>query len=523
MESDKIIAPRTDKIIAPRTDDPDNRAAMFAELERQASAGWKWFAGFCCFFFAIVLAVGLLIEVPYIALIPGTARDTEPLLSVEGTESFPSGGEILYTTVSVRQEINLWEYLRARSDDESEIVPAQAVLGDRTVEENREFNLELMNSSKQVAVAVALEKLGFNSVQTDAVVVRQLVADTPASNTLVLGDSILAIDGMATPDSSTLVAILSSKEPGDEIELTVQSFTAEGAEQATEAVSVVLDENPSTVDHALLDAVVMGAEGSSVQCDVDNDGQLDDGQSIPVLLPGQTILCSSDAIDGSGIRVDGSGMVPSGSVCDCDIDDVTTWPADPSSYEAATFDESELLEDGSSPTPAIVVRPDGQTEGQYLVRNNGRASFLGIMPADRLLFESDFGFEVDFDTGNVGGPSAGLAFSLAVLDQLTEGELTGGAKVAVTGTIDASGNVGAVGGVPQKAAAVRDLKADIFIVPVELGEAELDRVRAIAGDNLEIVPVATLDEALAVLEDLGGDIDSIDRYAEEIRAQADKP
>jgi len=108
-----------------------DQAKVFAELERQASAGWKWFGGFCAFFCFIVFLVGVLIEVPYIALVPGSARDTEPLLSVDGTDSFASEGEILYTTVSVRQEINLWEYLLIRTDDESEVVPAQCSSSDR--------------------------------------------------------------------------------------------------------------------------------------------------------------------------------------------------------------------------------------------------------------------------------------------------------------------------------------------------------------------------------------------------------
>jgi len=333
----------------------------------------------------------------------------------------------------------------------------------------------------------------------------------------------LAIDGEVTLDSLALVEILSGKSPGDEVELTVQSFTEEGAGEATKSVSVVLAENPSTIDHALVDVAVTGADGTNISCDVDNDGQFDGVQVVPVLAPGQTVVCTSDATDVNDLSVGGSSVVPTESECDCDLGDVATWPTDSSRYETATFDDSQLLDDGSSPTPSIVVRPDSQVEGQFTVANNGLASFLGILPADRLAFGSGFGFEVDFDTGNVGGPSAGLAFSLALLDQLTEGELTGGAKVAVTGTIDARGSVGAVGGVPQKAAAVRDLQADVFIVPLSLGEDELERVRAIAGDSLVIVAVATLDEALEVLAGLGGNVDAIDRFAQEMAAKGDKP
>ena len=59
--------------------------------------------------------------------------------------------------------------------------------------------------------------------------------------------------------------------------------------------------------------------------------------------------------------------------------------------------------------------------------------------------------KVAVDTAGIGGPSAGLAMTLAILDDLTPGDLTGGKRVAVTGTIDPSGNVGEIGGIEQKA------------------------------------------------------------------------
>jgi len=91
--------------------------------------------------------------------------------------------------------------------------------------------------------------------------------------------------------------------------------------------------------------------------------------------------------------------------------------------------------------------------------------------------------------------------------------LTGGAKVAVTGTISADGGVGPVGGVAQKAAAVRDLGLETFIVPMSLGEDAIAEARAVAGDEVEIIPVANLDEALAALASLGGKVEAIDEFA----------
>jgi PDZ domain-containing protein len=100
----------------------------------------------------------------------------------------------------------------------------------------------------------------------------------------------------------------------------------------------------------------------------------------------------------------------------------------------------------------------------------------------------------------VGGPSAGLAFSLGVIDVLTPGELTGGERVAVTGTIDGNGDVGPVGGVAQKTAVVVDEGYDVFLVP----RSEVEVARRRAGDHVRVVGVDTLREALDALESLGG-------------------
>jgi PDZ domain-containing protein len=141
------------------------------------------------------------------------------------------------------------------------------------------------------------------------------------------------------------------------------------------------------------------------------------------------------------------------------------------------------------------------------------SAFLGVALSDQAEPVDDLGFTVDIDSGSVGGPSAGLAFTLAILDALTAGELTGGATVAVTGTIDVAGRVGAVGGVVQKAAAVRDMGADLFIVPAGLPEGELAEVMDRAGDDLKVVPVDDLEQALAALAQVGGEVAAVEEFA----------
>ncbi len=157
-----------------------------------------------------------------------------------------------------------------------------------------------------------------------------------------------------------------------------------------------------------------------------------------------------------------------------------------------------------------VTQPDGSERRDVAVplasdpEQQGR-TVLGVFLRS---FKRDFTlpFPVDIQSGNIGGPSAGLAFTLGVIDSLTAGELTGGRKVAVTGTIELDGRVGDVGGVAQKTAAVRASGAEVFIVPA--GEYETAKARA--GNKLLVIKVTTLQEALDALHGLGGQIPTVD-------------
>ena len=128
---------------------------------------------------------------------------------------------------------------------------------------------------------------------------------------------------------------------------------------------------------------------------------------------------------------------------------------------------------------------------------------IGILPYETA--SVDLPFEMTIDTGEIGGPSAGLAFALTLIDELTDGDLLGGLDVAVTGTIELDGSVGAIGGLPQKASAVRQAGLDYFLVPATQSAEELAAAREIAGDGVELIPVSNVDEALAALAELGGD------------------
>lgn len=107
-------------------------------------------------------------------------------------------------------------------------------------------------------------------------------------------------------------------------------------------------------------------------------------------------------------------------------------------------------------------------------------------------------FPLSLDEGDVGGPSAGLMHALAIIDVLTEGELTKGHVIAGTGTIDLEGTVGPIGGIRQKVPAAEAAGASHILVPQGNYEEALTAER----EGIEIVSVASIDEALAFLETL---------------------
>ncbi|MDF2579906.1 MAG: ATP-dependent serine peptidase containing a domain protein [Microbacterium sp.] len=119
----------------------------------------------------------------------------------------------------------------------------------------------------------------------------------------------------------------------------------------------------------------------------------------------------------------------------------------------------------------------------------------------------DFPIDVTLQLDNVGGPSAGMMFALGIIDTLTPGELTGGERFAGTGTIDAEGNVGPIGGIRQKLYGAKDAGADWFLAP----QRNCNEVVGHIPDGLRVFSVADLDDALSVVEAVseGGDLDAL--------------
>jgi PDZ domain-containing protein len=348
---------------------------------------WQVVSGIVGLLVVAFVVSAAVVPLPYYLFKPGSVRDTEPLITVSGTEVYPSDGSIAYTTVSLRQA-TLLGLAQGWLDDDIDVFDRDEVLGGRDVDENREVNLQMMSDSKQVATQVALERLGYPVEVTVGQLVVEVVPDSPSDGRLEAGDVITAVDDETFDDAGDLTDLLADDPPGSEITATVES--------------------PPTVGHA---------DGETRSRDVEI---------------------------------------------------------------------------------ALAPSPDDPERGVMGVR---------VQP---IVVEYEFPFEVEIDTGDVGGPSAGLAFTLALIDDLTPGDLTGGSAVAVTGTISGDGTVGPVGGTGQKAAAVRSAGFDLFLVPT----ADYDDAVAHAGGDLSVVSVDSIDEALAALGEHGGNIDDLPEAGE---------
>lgn len=162
---------------------------------------------------------------------------------------------------------------------------------------------------------------------------------------------------------------------------------------------------------------------------------------------------------------------------------------------------------------AVDATPEGEPVELTVLRKGERVSTsmvkeeidgrlrIGITMRDSFRFPIDV--EVGIDP-QIGGPSAGLMFSLGIYDTLTEGSMTGGEVVAGTGTITPQGEVGPIGGIDQKIAGAREDGAELFLVPAQNCA---DAVESPHGD-MRLTRVATMNEAVEAIKTWAEDPDA---------------
>ena len=128
---------------------------------------------------------------------------------------------------------------------------------------------------------------------------------------------------------------------------------------------------------------------------------------------------------------------------------------------------------------------------------DGSPAFIGVQ-METIDFSFEPGVRIDFKTGEIAGPSAGLMLALALYDRLTPEDLTDGRQIAGTGTLECDGGVGPIGGIQQKVAGAEKAGAEIFLAPL----SNVEEARGAAGD-IEIVPISTFSDAIEYLGGLG--------------------
>ncbi|WP_155981851.1 PDZ domain-containing protein [Nocardia sp. BMG111209] len=144
-----------------------------------------------------------------------------------------------------------------------------------------------------------------------------------------------------------------------------------------------------------------------------------------------------------------------------------------------------LRRDGAEQTVTVKLgaRPDDSGKG-----------YLGVTPEEA----AQGPLRVTFNLADIGGPSAGLMFSLALIDKLSSGTLNGGKFVAGTGTIDPQGKVGPIGGIQYKMIAAHEAGAETFLVPAD----NCNEAKQRAPEGLRLVKVDTLTTAVQSLESI---------------------
>ncbi len=166
--------------------------------------------------------------------------------------------------------------------------------------------------------------------------------------------------------------------------------------------------------------------------------------------------------------------------------------------DVATRDELlkafEAVEPGED-VDLVVVRGDERVEltvGTREAEDEAGRAVMGVGVQN----SEDFHFPLDIkiDAGGIGGPSAGLAFALDIVDELGDDDISRGRTIVATGELALDGTVHEIGGVEQKAIWAKEAGADIFLVPDGNYEAARNAV-----DGLTVIPVSTFDEALSAL------------------------
>lgn len=295
---------------------------------------------------------------------------------------------------------------------------------------------------------------------------------------------VIEIDEMmvlAAPDPLTgefYMLTVATTPPLTVLEFIVANFDNESDIYAREAIrpSGISDEeyaqrNRDLMDESKTTAVLVALERSGFEVTYTGEGVLVAGFSEGAPVEG--ILMADDVI----VAVDGTEVSIAG--------DFISLVSDRNIGEEV---ELTLLRDGETLTKSVTLIPHVDDPDRPMV------GFL----ATTYNFDFVTPIDVDIDDDNIGGPSAGLMYTLTLMDLLLPDDLSSGAVIAGTGTIRPDGSVGPIGGVRQKVFAASDIGAEYMLVPAD----NWDEAQT-ADADIELIRVATIDDAIEFLASLG--------------------
>lgn len=172
--------------------------------------------------FLLIVAAG--IRVPYLATSPGPVTEVHGIVNVDGAESYDPAGEFFFLTISrPTQSLTVLELFEAWRDPAVDIVDRDSVVpAGQTSDERRLQNLELMMNSQQIAVAVALDRLGIEvGVQGTGALVAEVLEDSGGFGIVEVNDIVVAVDGAEVQFVQELINAVRAKQVGDTVTLTI--------------------------------------------------------------------------------------------------------------------------------------------------------------------------------------------------------------------------------------------------------------------------------------------------------------
>ena len=476
--------------------------------------------------------------------------------------------EIGFVTVGVSDPLTLWQFLFDSLDDRITIYNNDAVRGGRTPDQVRIDNQRLMQDAQSDAAWLALLFLGlvedvqllpsaatreciFGSDEADGALpyleflsgdlvkaaaigatgelkpiawttdLYELLVGLPAGETVRLQVERGSDAGEAGADSREVVEIEVQVEPVRILESDAAvrrefggfamkaTFENPAAAVGSDSMAYRCLEQTWYVVHQQVEAVQLWPASVTQQC-IDNAGEADDTMPYVRFLPGDLVAAAAIGNTGELLPIAWTNDLyellaglPAGETLRLQIErgsdageagaDSREVVAIEAQVELVSRTLNSFIMEVTFEDPAAAAGSDSMA-----YRCLGQIWFATNQLSDK----TD---SIRLDSGDITGPSAGLAFTLTAIDLLSQGNLIGDLKVAVTGSVEvgfSAARVRDIGGVAQKTTAVRQAGYDVFLVPKG---NNYDEALAAAGDDLLVVGVDTVGEALAVLACLGGD------------------